>query len=498
MLFLFACFLLLTGVRVASAQCYTFSSGSAASFTVNITSLPSPTMPSPGIYQYSGSGLAGTASLTVGQTTYTSSGPISLIVTVSSDSSLDFSAFDLVVSFTTTNNTIAGAGVSLGWNGIFFPNGSLPAALPPIPGSFDPFMVVDVNFAETDYTPDSVSGCSVTAPPSISLSTSQANFTYTAGGAVPAPQTISISNSGGGALTWSATPSASWILVVSASNSVSISVNPANLSPGRYTGSVTVTAAGAVNSPQTISVMLLVNAAPVSPGVTAVVNGASFVGGGIVPGEIATIFGTNLTVASGINPTLGLPLVTSFLNGSVMVDGNPAPLFAIDSVNGQEQINFQVPWEVDGESTANLAVTLGDVTSSTIAVPVLAAQPGIFSYSAGGATFAVTLHANYQLADSAHPVTTGETVLIYCTGLGDVNSTPGDGVAATTGQTTVAIPTVTIGGVNAPVSFSGLAPDFVGLNQVNVQIPGGLASGNQPVIISSGGVSSASVLLPVE
>src|ERR1035441_10417715 len=166
--------LLLTGVRIASAQCYTFSSGSAASFTVNITSLPSPAMPSPGIYQYSSdSGLAGTASLTVDQTTYTSSPsqPISLIVTVSSDSSIDFSAFDLTVGFTSTNNTIVAASVSLGWSGIFFPNGSLPAALPPIPGSVDPFMVLDVNFAETDYTPDSVSGCSaiVSPPPRRSL-----------------------------------------------------------------------------------------------------------------------------------------------------------------------------------------------------------------------------------------------------------------------------------------------------------------------------------------
>ena len=159
---LFVIAVLLSGVRVASAQCYTFSSGSAASFSVNITSLPSPTMPSPGIYQYSSG--SGTASLTEGETTYTSSGPISLIVTVSSDSSIDFSAFDLAVGFTTADNTIAGASVSLGWSGIFFPNGSLPAALPPIPGSLDPFMVVDVNFAETTYTPDSVGGCSVTSP----------------------------------------------------------------------------------------------------------------------------------------------------------------------------------------------------------------------------------------------------------------------------------------------------------------------------------------------
>jgi hypothetical protein len=68
MLFLSACFLLLTGVRIPSAQCYTFSSGSAASLTVNITNLPAPSISS-GIYSYSlDSGF--TASLTVGQTTY--------------------------------------------------------------------------------------------------------------------------------------------------------------------------------------------------------------------------------------------------------------------------------------------------------------------------------------------------------------------------------------------------------------------------------------------
>jgi uncharacterized protein (TIGR03437 family) len=190
----FAIAVLLTGVRVASAQCYTFSSGSAASFTVNITSLPSPTMPSPGIYQYASG--SGTASLIQGETTYASSGPISLIVTVSSDSSLDFSAFDLTVGFTTANNTIVAASVSLGWSGLFFPNGSLPAALPPIPGSLDPFMIVDVNFAETDYTPDSVSSCSGISPAPPSPMPSSPAPSIKAGGVVPVGSSVPTIESG--------------------------------------------------------------------------------------------------------------------------------------------------------------------------------------------------------------------------------------------------------------------------------------------------------------
>jgi endo-1,4-beta-xylanase len=233
------------------------------------------------------------------------------------------------------------------------------------------------------------------------------------------------------------------------------------------------------------------------PSIASVTNAASFAAGFVAPGEIATLFGNNLTSATGINLTSSLPLPTEFLDVAVHVNGSPVPLFAIDNVNGQQQINFQVPWEVANQTTATIDVLRSGVVSQSATVPVVAAQPGIINYSSGGNNFGVILHANYQLADIGHPVQAGETVLIYCTGLGVVHSPPADGAAAS-GQTTIATPVVTIGGISGAVPFSGLAPGFVGLNQVNVVIPQGVPSGNQPVVLKMGSAASPPVLIPVE
>ena len=233
------------------------------------------------------------------------------------------------------------------------------------------------------------------------------------------------------------------------------------------------------------------------PTITAVVNGASFVGGGVVPGEIATVFGTNIVSATGINLVSALPLATLFLSNSVLIDGSAVPLFASDNFNGQQQINFQVPFGVAGKSSVQIAVLNSSMTSASVSVPVLTAQPGIFNYSTGGKTFGAILHSNFVLADTNHPALPDETVLIFCTALGAVETPPPDGTGGN-GQKTVDTPIVSIGGANAKVSFSGLAPGFVGLYQVNAVVPSGLSSGNQPVVVTQGGTSSNSVLLPVK
>ena len=79
-----------------------------------------------------------------------------------------------------------------------------------------------------------------------------------------------------------------------------------------------------------------------------------------------------------------------------------------------------------------------------------------------------------------------------------VSSTPQVDGHAANGETTVAMPTVTIAGMPATVAYSGLAPGFVGLNQINVQIPPGLPSGNQTVVVKVDNQISNSVLLPIK
>ena len=223
-------------------------------------------------------------------------------------------------------------------------------------------------------------------------------------------------------------------------------------------------------------------------------NAASYAGGVLVPGSIAAVFGTNLNASSGVVVAQGVPLPPELAGVSVLVNGSAAPIFAIAYGN---QVNFQVPWEVAGQASASVQIVNAGVAGPVVWMPVAPAQPGIFAGTGG---FAAILHAsNYQLVDSAHPAVPGEVLLVYATGLGTVSAShqPATGSAASGAASTTAVVTVTIGGIAASVLYGGLAPGFVGLYQINVTVPLSLTSGYRPVVISMGGVTSNTAVLPV-
>jgi uncharacterized protein (TIGR03437 family) len=104
------------------------------------------------------------------------------------------------------------------------------------------------------------------------------------------------------------------------------------------------------------------------------------------------------------------------------------------------------------------------------------------------------------LAQPGTPALEGETVVIYCTGLGAVTPAVAHGAPAPVSplSTTVNIPAVTIGGQNAAVSFSGLTPGYPGLYQINAVVPAGVSGDTIPVVVTVAGETSPPVTLAVQ
>ncbi len=222
------------------------------------------------------------------------------------------------------------------------------------------------------------------------------------------------------------------------------------------------------------------------------VGGASFtIGAPLAVGSIATLFGQNL--ASQTATAASLPLSASLGGSSVTLNGIAAPLFYVSST----QINFFVPYELAGQTTATIAVSTSGGIVELAGVPIVPQSPGIFELDAAGDAAAV--HLNGTVVSATAPASSGEVLELFATGLGPVSNVPSDGTAPPSGTlaTDQIAPTVTIGGVNAPVSFAGLAPGFVGLYQINVTVPSGLPAGPATVTISVGPLSGNSAVIQV-
>ena len=236
----------------------------------------------------------------------------------------------------------------------------------------------------------------------------------------------------------------------------------------------------------------------------AVVSAANPTGGNVLgQRSIASLYGLNLA-ADRIIADSPPPLPATLGDTSLNLEGNNAPLFFISA----GQINFQVPnLGFTRNQPAKLVITHGNL-SSTITVMVGPYAPALFTTNAQGTgQGSILIAGTASLAAPAgkfpgsRPVKKGEFISIYCTGLGDVRRRPGLGQPSPSNplSTTLTTPDVTIGTASATVLFSGLAPGFVGLYQVNVQIPDTAPSGDTVnVSLTIGGVTSNTATIAIE
>ncbi len=229
------------------------------------------------------------------------------------------------------------------------------------------------------------------------------------------------------------------------------------------------------------------------PKALAVVNGASWAAGApMAPGSIISIFGVNL--ASATDNAAALPLSTAMADARVTVGGLAAPLFYVSP----GQINAQLPFET-ALGNQPLVVTTGGVQTAAVTATVAATAPGIFLYNGN---YAVAQHGNSKIIGPSSPAAEGETIVLYTTGQGAALTVPvatgAAGPSTPTAQVSSGIAvTGTIGGINAPVVYAGLTAGLVGVLQVNLQVPSGLAAGEYPVVLTIAGRISNAATLPV-
>ena len=231
-----------------------------------------------------------------------------------------------------------------------------------------------------------------------------------------------------------------------------------------------------------------------------IVDAASFQNGGIVPGSYITLFGTALAESTQANtlPFLPLALNTVFVSFDSGGLSYPGRMYYISPT----QVNVQVPWELAGQTSTQIKVTIDFSPGNLITVPVVSVAPAIFGYtdSSLNVSIAAALDESNAVVNGANRVARGHVVQLFVNGLGAVDHTPASGAPAPSAPLvrTLATPTVSIGGQPATVQFSGLAPGFSGLYQVNAVVPGNIAAGVQQVVVSSGGIASPASNLPVQ
>ncbi len=344
----------------------------------------------------------------------------------------------------------------------------------------------------------------VVAAQTFTVSPATVNFSYTIGTAAPQAQTVQVTSSGSTAqFTAAVSNTAPWLTVTPTSGAtpapVSLSVNPAGLTAGTYTGTVAITSPSSASSPAaTITVTLTVVAVP-KPVITAIQNAASAIVGSIAPGENIVLYGTNigpatLTMSTVTNNTLA----TTVGQTQVFFDGIAAPIYYASS----GQTSVFVPYGIAGRSTTSIVIAVQGVQSSAISQQVVATVPGVYTANASGSGPAVgwnyDLSGNYAgINSAANPAVKGGVVSLYVTGEGVTTGPAGiDGMLVTNLYKPIAAVTATVGGQTAAVQYAGSAPGSIyGVMQVNIQIPASATSGSAvPVVINVGGVNSQSTV----
>jgi uncharacterized protein (TIGR03437 family) len=218
----------------------------------------------------------------------------------------------------------------------------------------------------------------------------------------------------------------------------------------------------------------------------------------VSPGEFLTLYG------SGLAPTTNsasVPFPKNLSGVQVLINQVQAPIYFVSPT----QISVIVPYDTVPASVAQIQVINNGANSNVVTLFTGMTSVGVFTNTpVGGIGIAAALRPDYSVISEANPAQIGETEALYLAGMGAVSPAVGDGTAAPGSplSNTTNTPYVYIydsaGNAGTPtITYSGLAPGFAGLYQINFTIPTGLVSGDADLEVAGPDSDTLEAYLPL-
>ncbi|HUA60761.1 MAG TPA: hypothetical protein VML19_18500 [Verrucomicrobiae bacterium] len=334
-------------------------------------------------------------------------------------------------------------------------------------------------------TSTGVAGSPITIPvtlnvvqATISAPTTPLTFNQLAGGPAPANQTLQVTSTPGPigfTVSTSTNNGTGWLTATVGSSGTSgttpanvvVSVNGATLSPGPYSGLVTITSASATGSPITIPIALNVGTAiTLTPSQTSLTFSA--VVGQTTPSQTVALTSTGSTqfTAAATTTSGGNWLSVSPTSGTATTSATTLTIAAATA--SLTAGNYSGIVSITSSSSLTPITINVSLTVSAIPTPVIGGVANAASYATGS-------------------ISPGENITIYGTGIGPAQIVGAQLTSSGKVSTNVGQTQVTFDGIAAPIIYASAT-------QTSVMVPyeiGGRASTSMQITYS--GVSSASI-----
>jgi uncharacterized protein (TIGR03437 family) len=232
----------------------------------------------------------------------------------------------------------------------------------------------------------------------------------------------------------------------------------------------------------------------------------SIVGRALAAGTIVSLYAAQSqnVISSDTAIATTLPLPATLSDTQVLVNGVASALFYVSP----GQINFPLSYTLPQSGVANVQVirpSTGQIYAAA-EIPLASASPGLFVEGAQQSGPIAALNDDNTVNTATNPAVRSHIIQIFGTGQGPVAGSPPDGQASTGQVPTSGLPQIVLGtagnGFQVPaanITYSGLAPQNVGLWQINFTIPAGAPTGTSvPIVVYMNSISSSNTAIPTQ